>query len=569
MGKNIWRTSRGELCLLVLILLLGAFLRLFQLGKYPNGLNPEEARLGYRAGALLQFHKDEWNRSPSLIFTSFEDYQLPLPTYIILPLAKIFGLSQSIVRMPFAIMGIFALIFFFGALISLYPDRRMALWATFLLAVNPWGVFVSRIVSPEGLSFSLFLIGLFFLLKNKKVLYLLIASIFLALSLYSSKVAWFFLPPFLVYRCLSRPNIKEKTRIIFLIISVIIFTLPLFISYFRLPSVKQSLLDNDFSYFSDKSIESGINQMRGTELRVGFPWLGRLFYNKSFYAIKLIDNFFRHFSLRFFFAAGDGDPLHGFSNFGPFFLILLPFTLWGIKLAAKKDGNNKLLFVWFAISIFPSLLVQTSPSQDRFLFVVPVILILASLGISNISKWPFKAIFLILILANFTLVYYDFLTEEPIRSQKQWPQYWKQFSLLIKEKSSQFDAVYLSDGYISDPGPLLLYFWQYPYQDWFGDSEVDKHFNYRFWINAVGNVQIGGFDKLKINLEKRIFLIMTEQEAKEFIHKPEVIKYFSNETKTNCYAINNEKGLTDAAGKVIFVFASISKENCLLPGKIL
>ena len=44
---------------LLLILALASFLRLWQLGQFPNGLNADEAAIGYSAYSLIQTGQDE------------------------------------------------------------------------------------------------------------------------------------------------------------------------------------------------------------------------------------------------------------------------------------------------------------------------------------------------------------------------------------------------------------------------------------------------------------------------------------------------------------------------------
>ena len=92
--------------LLISIIVLAAFLRLYRLHEVPPGVNRDEASIGYTAYSLLLTGKDEYGRSFPLSFESFGDWKLPLYIYTTIPFVKIFGLSELAVRLPSALAGI-------------------------------------------------------------------------------------------------------------------------------------------------------------------------------------------------------------------------------------------------------------------------------------------------------------------------------------------------------------------------------------------------------------------------------------------------------------------------------
>ncbi len=146
---------------LFLILLIACFLRFFALNLWPISLNPNEAILGYRAFSLATAGRDEFGQTHPLIFSSRMDYQLPLPTYFLIPFVKIFGLSELGVRLPFALLGVGTVLLIFFLAKNLFGPK-VALWAAFFMAASPWAVFFSRFVSDEILVLFLFLFALWF-----------------------------------------------------------------------------------------------------------------------------------------------------------------------------------------------------------------------------------------------------------------------------------------------------------------------------------------------------------------------------------------------------------------------
>ena len=87
-GKLIW-----------LILALALILRTVFLTSFPAGFNADEASFGYDAYSILLTGKDQWGNTLPLILKSFGDYKLPLLTYLAIPFIKIFGLTETGIRM--------------------------------------------------------------------------------------------------------------------------------------------------------------------------------------------------------------------------------------------------------------------------------------------------------------------------------------------------------------------------------------------------------------------------------------------------------------------------------------
>jgi len=125
--------------LLVLILLLAAFLRLWNLAHYPSGLNADEAAIGYNAYSLLETGKDEHGDPWPIHFKSFGDYKPGLYFYLVLPLVKLLGLNIWAVRLPAALLGILSVLLIMLLTKEIFREKflanRFSLWAGFLLSL--------------------------------------------------------------------------------------------------------------------------------------------------------------------------------------------------------------------------------------------------------------------------------------------------------------------------------------------------------------------------------------------------------------------------------------------------
>ena len=129
--------------LLIIIILIAGFLRLYKLGSYP-AFNADEAALGYNAYSLIKTGMDEHGNKWPIHFQSFNDYKPGGYVYIILPFIKIFGLNEWSVRIPSAILGIATVYVLYLLVKILIEDRRVALMASMFLAISPWHIHFSR-----------------------------------------------------------------------------------------------------------------------------------------------------------------------------------------------------------------------------------------------------------------------------------------------------------------------------------------------------------------------------------------------------------------------------------------
>lgn len=100
---------------LFLILLLAAFLRLWQLNIVPPAVHTDEADMGYEAYSVLNTGMDP--HGGSNLFALSDDNtggtHPPVYTITLLPLIKSFGLNIFVERLPSAIFGIFSVLLVF------------------------------------------------------------------------------------------------------------------------------------------------------------------------------------------------------------------------------------------------------------------------------------------------------------------------------------------------------------------------------------------------------------------------------------------------------------------------
>jgi len=187
--------------LLLVILFLGAAVRLYAFGSVPAGLNQDEASAGYDGYALLHYGIDRSGFHNPVFLVGFGSGMSALPSYLAMPFFLLFGVSVAALRAPEILIGILVLPAFY-LLVRRTGDRALALLATFLLAISPWHIMDSR-WALAGVLPNLVVFGVLTLfIGREKPRALLCAAVFFALTLYEYAPAYLFTPVFLVFASL-------------------------------------------------------------------------------------------------------------------------------------------------------------------------------------------------------------------------------------------------------------------------------------------------------------------------------------------------------------------------------
>lgn len=105
-------------------------------------------------------------------------------------------------RLTSVIASLFSLLFLY-LIVKKLSGKLVAFISAFLFAVLPFSIYYSRVILPEPLMITLFLISLYLFLQNNRF-YLILSAIFLGLALLVKPYAIFFTPPFLYWWWINR-----------------------------------------------------------------------------------------------------------------------------------------------------------------------------------------------------------------------------------------------------------------------------------------------------------------------------------------------------------------------------
>lgn len=484
--------------LFISIISLGALLRFAFIGEIPGGLNFKEATLGFRAQNLINLGKDENGRANPFFFYNFEDIELPLPSYLVLPFVLVDQVNIALIRLPFALAGFFTVV---GSILltkKLFPkEQNLSLIVGFLIAVNPWSLWLSRFANYEILGLCFFIWGYYFFLSESRKSYFTSLSLF-TMAILSGKIWLFFALIFSLFLLVQKRRKIWPVTIISIIVLVLILINP---------AGLRSFLDNDFSLLTDKSWLSNVDSLRGQNISKHLSILGQLFFNKTYYLVKILENFYSYINLSNLFARGDGISSHNPSNFGPVLFIFAPFFIWGI-VEILRDKTKLFIFLWFIISTLPAIFYKDNFQINRFLLAILPISIIIGFGLNKLRFKPLLIGTYLISLYLLGVVIFDVLQKEPARSEDIWHK--NTLSLARYLKENREGNVWITDKVDNNPGPAIGYVLNDPALK----TNLTPQNAYKGWISSIGNIRIGDLEKNKEATKFFETYITSENEAK-------------------------------------------------------
>ena len=397
MKWNNWWIGAG------IILALALFLRLWDFGRIPYGLNRDEAALAYNAFSIAKTGHDEHGVSWPVSILSFGDQKLPGYVYTLMPFVQIFGLHPWVARLPSLIAGLVN-IFLLGQILLIFlahkkrSPRVLLSWLGMLtLTVSPWAIHFSRVAYEANLATSFFLGGLLsFLLsldasKDRQRWLLPLTALGLNLSLLTYHSYQVFLPLLLVgVLAIYGRKILKFDRIG--LIGGIGLTLLTFLLFWQGGILQANTVKG-----------SGLTLLTGQHLALAYtperaalnflPSLGqKLVANKMTAGVGVLaQNWVQVWSPGWLFVAGSDHPIHNPGHLNNFPLWSLPLMIFGVLYLwnNRKLASAQLLFVWLlAASLVPALTIVPQHTT-RAIALFPALTILISLGLAELwNVWP-------------------------------------------------------------------------------------------------------------------------------------------------------------------------------------
>lgn len=378
---------------LLIVAILGAFLRFYRLGEIPVGFHRDEAFLGYNAYSILLTGKDMSANFFPLHLKSFL-FSPAGYSYLSVPFIYFFGLSVFSVRFASAFFGgLFTILVFFFAqeLFKNYKNRNIiSLLSSFFIAISPWNINLARLATENTIVVFLITLGtLLFLLWIRKNNFLLLILSFLSyvLTLFLYQAPRAFLPLFIQLLIIFLlPKIKnKKERLVAFIIFFVVIIVPLL---FIFTSKDLSLRIRTVSVFSTQETKLKLDEyIRQDGVKSISPFIARFFHNKVIgYSQEIINNYFEHFSYKFLFTDSSFPDRYRVPSVGLLYIFELPLLFFGVAELFKINKRTALFIIgWIVFAPLGSALTfDDVPNLQRTLIIFPAISFLTAFGAISI-----------------------------------------------------------------------------------------------------------------------------------------------------------------------------------------
>lgn len=339
-NKSLFKEYKGEV-FLFFIFMIGSFVRLFAIGKFPNALNVDEASSGYDAFSLMKWGIDRGGNSYPVYLYAWGSGQSVLYSYLMIPVIAVTGLTEYGIRLPMAITGVISLYVFYYLIKNIFDNKKYGIIATAFFAICPWHIMKSRWGMECNIFPDLILLASLLLvlgLKKKKTGLQVLAFVVLAISSYSYGTSYLFLPVFVLGTLgylIYKKELTVKKSIIYLLV-MFVLCIPIIVYIF-------------------------INTFGLEQITIGKVTIPKLLVNRydevsTVFSGNIFENCVNNLleTLRILILQNDKLEWNAIPQYGLFYLISIVFFVIGLRACVKKykeNNFNQIMNIWMISAI--------------------------------------------------------------------------------------------------------------------------------------------------------------------------------------------------------------------------
>lgn len=502
--------------LLIIIVLLAFLLRFLFLGTNPPSLTWDETAWGYNAYSLGIDGKDEFGKFlPITYLESFGDYKPPVYAYLDIIPIKLFGLNEFGTRFPSAFFGTFTVLLTFFLVKEIFGNKKvgLALLSSFILAISPWHIMLSRAAFEANVANFFIVLGVYLFLKSlKKPPLLLLSAISFVLSLYTFNSARIVAPLLVVilFVVFYKKLITNMKALILSTLIGIVLVMPLLL-FMRTPQSK--LRFNEVNIFSDITIINRTN----TEIKNdGNNVLSKIIHNRRFtYGVEYLRHYLDNLSPSFLFIKGDGNPKFSIQDVGQMYLWEIPFFIAGIFLLFRlKYRYWWLVPLWMILGIIPAGFARETPHALRIESSLPTFQIFTAMGLYGFIKFIRRkkiwiSIISAVILLNFIYFAQNYFIHYRNEFSGEWQYGYKESIDYVSGVMDNYDNVYITEA-LGRPYIYYLFYTKYPPQKFRDEALIYRETMGFVHVNSYAKFHFS--DKISQIREKNSLYISTPAE---------------------------------------------------------
>lgn len=451
--------------ILMLIIILGGFLRLYSLDKVPVALNGDEAAFGYNAFSILNTGKDEHGQRLPFIFKSFGDYKPPVFVYLLVPFVWLLGLTELTVRLPIAITGIFLIVLTYLISNKLIKIEWVSLISAFLVAISSWAIQFSRAAWEASLALFFTTLAVYlFILGVKRRLFFYFAIIFFVVAFYSYHAQKIVVPLlFISMLLIYREDLKKDIKRIFIAAALLLISaIPAFIELTDISGQSRARGSLITDYITSPTLKKTFED---DYLKIKEPndnLYSFIFHFSPVLPINdILNKAYAYISPANLFIYGDEVGRHGVEDFGVLYQVEVLFIIFGVVYLIRDGMWSKktylVLITWLVIGLIPAMITRDRFHSIRSLVALPPLYILEGFGFYQLLKlalstewYVYKRKFIIVLigtllvvvlltnLGRFILSYFIYT---PIERAGWWQYGYKQVVLAVVKHQDRFNEV--------------------------------------------------------------------------------------------------------------------------------
>lgn len=489
--------------IILVILIIGALIRILGIGDMPNALNCDEASAGYEAYSILNYGIDRNGNKLPAFLVSWGSGQNVLLSYLCIPFIKILGLNVLSVRLPMALLGCISLVIMF-MLLKRITNKKIVVIGLIFFAICPWHIMKSRWGLESNLFPDLILIFTYLLIKGiedkNKVLYYL-AFVIAGISAYSYGTSYYFLPVFIIpvlIVLLKRQKIEIKQAILSIgIVGIVSLPIILYviINTFDLQQV-------NLPFLTIPKLE--VNR---------YKELTSIFSGE--FPLSSISSFMQ--SMRILITQTDGLPWNSIYPFGTIYIYSTFFTIIGVIDSFRKNKivevkYNEIFNIWFIVSIILTFICE--PNINRINIIMLPIIYYTIIGIfiviEHFSKRQNQIKIIVLILIIYIVSFALFINAYKNQNYDKYTTFESDLKDVVEYiediQNIQGKEVYITNK-IKTPYMYVLFYTKYDVRDFVKTVEYEnKYVEFRN-VLSFGKYHFEDIEQLD---EKSIYIIKKE-----------------------------------------------------------
>lgn len=492
------------------IVFVAFIVRFVFLGSIAPSLTWDETAWGYNAYSLGIDGKDEFGKFlPMTYLESFGDFKPPLYAYLdILPI-KLFGLTEFATRFPSAFFGTLTVLLTFFLVKEIFGKEKedLALLSSFMLAISPWHIMLSRAAFEANVASFFIVLGIFLFLKAVRERIVLlpfsVLSFVLAMNTFNSARIVVPLLGILVIIVFHEKLLKHiKVSVISLILGVVLLV-PL-IGFMVSPQAK--LRFNEVNIFTDIGVIDRTNQEIKNDNNT---FVSKVLHNRRFaYGAEYVHHYLDNLAPQFLFIKGDGNPKFSLQDVGQLYIWEIPFFVGGvILLFRKREKNWWLVPIWLVIGIVPAGFARETPHALRIESALPTFQIFTAIGLYYFTKYLIKiknksigigSLYVLGSVVLFGFVYFvqNYFFHYSHEFSGEWQYGYKESIAYVSSVKNQYKNIYITET-MGRPYIYYLFYQKYDpnkfrqeadiYREVFGFVHVKRYSNLHF-TDQIGKI---------------------------------------------------------------------------------